>query len=127
MLDRIYVLTLTLLVTHQIDAAYWHEWEMFLLPGGIQFFDLFNLGIIPILLIGYKAVILRTSRGYYYSWLLAGLGILTALIHSGFYLHGYRQFTLLVSALIIVLCAVSGIIQMILTIQEREKFQSESL
>lgn len=126
MLNNLYILTLTLLVTHQIDAAYWHEWEMFLLPGGIQFFDIFNLAVIPILLIGYKAVILRKSRGYYYSWLLASLGILTALIHSGFYWGGYRQFTLPVSTLIIIFCAISGIIQIIFTVQQRESFQSES-
>jgi hypothetical protein len=35
MLNKIIVLNLTLLITHQIDAAYWHEWEMFALPGGI--------------------------------------------------------------------------------------------
>ncbi len=41
--EKMYATTLTFLIAHQIDAAYWKEWEMFLLPGGIQFFDLLVL------------------------------------------------------------------------------------
>lgn len=104
MLDRIYIVTLTLLVTHQIDAAYWKEWEIFLIPGGIQFFDIFNLAIIPLLLVGFKSVVLKKISGYYYSCFLSSLGLLTFLIHSGFYLNEYSQFTLPVSFAVIRAC-----------------------
>ena len=125
MLDRIYILTLSLLVTHQIDAAYWKEWELFLVPGEIQFFDIFNLAVIPVLLVGFKSVVLMKKSGYYYSYFLSSLGLLTFLIHSGFYWNGYRQFTLPVSLAVIILCAVSAVIQLIVTIRQREVFQYE--
>jgi hypothetical protein len=37
-LAKLYMLNLALLATHEIDSAYWHEWEMFHLPGGVQGF-----------------------------------------------------------------------------------------
>ena len=42
-LDRVTALNLALIMAHQADAAYWEEWEIFGLPGRIQFFDLFNV------------------------------------------------------------------------------------
>jgi len=64
MLELVYIVTLSLLITHQIDAAYWREWEMFLVPGGVQFFDIFNLAIVPVLLVGFKSVLLKKKSGY---------------------------------------------------------------
>lgn len=125
MLERIYIVTFSLLVTHQIDAAYWKEWEMFLVPGGIQFFDIFNFAVIPVLLVGFKLVVLKKKSGYYYSCFLSSLGLLTFLIHSGFYLNGYRQFTLPVSMAVIILCAVSAVVQLVITVRHREIFQYE--
>lgn len=40
MLNTVVILNLALVLTHQVDGAYWHEWEMFQLPGLIG-------GIIP--------------------------------------------------------------------------------
>ena len=37
-MGRWYTATLLSLIVHQIDAAYWHAWEMFDVPGGIQGF-----------------------------------------------------------------------------------------
>ena len=125
MLERIYIVTLSLLVTHQIDAAYWKEWELFLVPGEIQFFDIFNLVIIPVLLVGFKLLVFRKKSGYYYSFLLSLLGLLTFLIHSEFYWNGYHQFTLPVSLAVIVLSAVSAVIQLVVTIRQRKVFQNE--
>lgn len=42
-MERSYLSTLLALILHQIDAAFWREWEMFLLPGGVQGFLVFNL------------------------------------------------------------------------------------
>ena len=37
-MERSYFVTMLALILHQIDAAYWQEWEMFFLPGGVQGF-----------------------------------------------------------------------------------------
>ena len=42
-MERSYLMTMTALIIHQIDAAYWKEWEMFFIPGGIQGFLVFNI------------------------------------------------------------------------------------
>lgn len=41
-MERCYFATMLALIVHQIDAAYWHEWEMFAVPGGTQGFLVFN-------------------------------------------------------------------------------------
>ena len=119
-----FIVTLTLLVSHQIDAAYWKEWEMFQLPGGIQFFDIFNLILIPVLLVGLRAVILRQHNGYIYSFFAAFLGVLTFLIHFGFYIFSFQQFNLPVSTAIIIGCGVSGFAQAYCTLKSRKDFGS---
>jgi hypothetical protein len=121
-LSSMYIVTITLLVSHQIDAAYWKEWEMFRHPGGIQFFDIFNLALIPILLIGLRAVILQQRSGYKHSLFVSFLGILTFIIHSGFYLFGFQQFNLPVSAAIIIGCGAAGIAQFYFTLKSRNDF-----
>ena len=114
-----YIVTLSLLVTHQIDAAYWHEWEMFYLPGGIQFFDLFNLALLPVLLFGLRAVSADLRGGFHYSVLVSCLGLLTCAIHAGFYICGFTQFHLPVSIAIIVGCGLSGAWQLRATVMFR--------
>lgn len=108
-MERVYLVTMSLLITHQIDAAYWHEWEMFLLPGGIQGYLAFNIIALPILLIGYKNVITNTAKAVSFSYLCAGLGALTFLIHSVFLLLGFEQFKTPLSLMIILLCLFSSI------------------
>ena len=58
-LDGVVALNLALVMAHQADAAYWKEWEMFGIPGGIQAFTLFNLGAFALLLWCFVAVVKR--------------------------------------------------------------------
>lgn len=110
-MQRSYFSTLCLLVLHQIDAAYWREWEMFQLPGGIQGYLAFNLLAIPVLLLGYSQVLLRTDKALLYASLCAALGALTFLIHAGFALAGFSQFHLPLSMALILLCLLSALWQ----------------
>lgn len=107
-LERLYIVTVTLLIVHQIDAAYWHEWEMFLLPGGVQFFDVFNLLAFPPLLYGLAALVRGDGSARLFCLLTAGLGVLTFFLHLAFFVAGFGQFTLPLSAGVVVACGVSG-------------------
>lgn len=80
------------LITHQIDAAYWREWELFFIPGGNQINLLLNLPIIALVLQAHSRVQadMRSGMGHYK--LLAGLGFLTVAIHAAFMLHGSSSF-----------------------------------
>ena len=106
---RSYFWTRLLLILHQVDAAYWREWEMFHVPGGIQGFLVFNLAAIALVLVGYRHVLLATSRAPRYAGLCAALGMGTCLIHAGFALAGLEQFHLPLSIAIIVLCLGSAV------------------
>jgi hypothetical protein len=82
----------TVLVTHQIDAAYWHEWELFLIPGGNQVNLLLNIPIIALVMYSHSRVVSNIHTGLAFYKLLAVLGFLTVGIHSFFFLQGSESF-----------------------------------
>ncbi|ROP76849.1 hypothetical protein EDF74_2510 [Stenotrophomonas rhizophila] len=108
-MERSYFSTLLALILHQIDAAFWREWEMFLLPGGVQGFVVFNLIAVGILLVGYRHVVLQTSKARGYALLCAALGLATFAIHVGFAAFGHRAFHLPLSMAVILTCLVSAL------------------
>ncbi|MNQ49794.1 hypothetical protein D3C85_637140 [compost metagenome] len=108
-MPRSYFWTMLFLILHQIDAAYWNEWEMFRLPGGVQGFLVFNLAAIALVLAGYRHVLLATARATLYACVCAALGVGTFLIHAGFALAGLEQFHLPLSMTIIALCLASAV------------------
>lgn len=97
MREWLYLLNATVLLTHQVDAAYWHEWELFGLPGGVQLFLLLNLPIVALVLYGQRALALQRPSGAVISWLLVASGLLAAGLHSLFLLGGDSGFSLPVS------------------------------
>ena len=109
LMPRSYFWTMLFLILHQIDAAYWKEWEMFHLPGGVQGFLVFNLAAIALVLAGYRHVLLATARAPLYACVCAALGVGTFLVHAGFALAGLEQFHLPLSMAIIVLCLASAV------------------
>jgi hypothetical protein len=45
-----YLVNATLLINHEIDSAYWREWELFHLPGAVTDFILIHLPVVFIVL-----------------------------------------------------------------------------
>ena len=111
---KIYLINLALLITHEIDSAFWHEWELFHLPGGIQLFLLINLALIFLFLVGAELVIKREKAGKIFSYLLAIIGILTFFIHLYFILNGNTRFLLPFSILILLSIFFTSIAQLII-------------
>ncbi|MGB4075839.1 DUF6713 family protein [Pseudomonas sp.] len=107
-MERSYFITMCLLILHQIDAAFWREWEMFYLPGGVQGYLVFNSLVIPLVLLGYKHVVQSSDKAIIFATACATLGVLTFLIHSGFALAGFEQFHLPLSMAIILLCLLTS-------------------
>lgn len=100
-IDGALSLGLAFAIAHQIDAAYWREWEMFGLPGGIQLNLLMNLALFLPLLAAARRVYARTRHAR-----ACALGIAAAVglilpIHLGFALAGERSFALPVSIAVI--------------------------
>lgn len=121
-LNRALVLNLALLIAHQIDAAWWQEWELFHLPGGIQLFNILNIVIFVPVLYGFGQVVRREHSGFLWSLVIAGLCALVLPIHTGFALAGHDQFHLPVSIFLIVATFVGALVQLRLTLKLREEF-----
>ncbi|MUL37772.1 DUF6713 family protein [Gloeocapsopsis dulcis] len=93
----LYLVNATILITHQIDAAYWHEWDLFGMPGGIQLNLLLNIPLVMLILFGQQCLTQGRAAGFVFSWLLVAGGIITVSIHSYFLLQGDDAFRLPVS------------------------------
>lgn len=94
---RLYMLDLVLFVVHEIDSAYWQEWKLFGLPGGVGLFVLLHVPLLYALVWG--LIPLRAGRraGYVLALLLAAIGFAAMLIHGGFIAAGHAEFSAPVS------------------------------
>lgn len=101
-LSWLYLLNAAILITHQIDAAYWHEWDLFGLPGGIQLNLLLNLPIVALILMGQHRLTQGRPAGIVFSWLLVAGGLSAVSIHSYFLMQGDASFRLPVSLALLI-------------------------
>jgi cytochrome c oxidase subunit IV len=119
----LYLLNLALLITHEIDSAFWKEWELFGMQGDIQEFLVVNFLIMLAALIGFRNVISRNRSGFYFALILASSGIFAFGIHTYFILTGHQEFTLFVSIVILIATLIVSLLQGVLAIQSlREKY-----
>jgi hypothetical protein len=117
---NIYLVNAVVLISHEIDSAYWREWELFRLPGGIQLFLVLNLLLVGLVLWGFRSVLLWTRGARAFSYLLACLGFLAVLIHGIFLAAGAPEFRLPMSlALLLVTLVLSGW-QFVATMQSKQ-------
>lgn len=123
-LNRIAILDIALVFAHQGDAAYWHEWEMFGLPGGIQLFNLFNVLVFTLVLALFIPVVQRRPAGFRCSMAIAALCASVLPIHAGFALAGFDQFHLPVSMLLIGGSFVAAMAHAAMTWRARAEFSA---
>jgi hypothetical protein len=114
---RTSICTLSLLVTHQADAAWQREWELFRVPGGIEFFLVFNFVAVVFLLMSFVKKIERTSCNKFWLFLLPVTGIFTFAIHAYFIAMGFPHFTQVGSLLILFLLLLSSSLEVWLEIK----------
>lgn len=93
----LYLANAAILITHQIDASFWHEWDLFGVPGGSQVNLLLNIPLVALVLYGVVALAQGRPAGRYLYGLLAATGVFTAVIHCWFLLHDAPEFRLPVS------------------------------
>jgi hypothetical protein len=90
--DALYLANASILLTHQIDAAYWHEWELFGVPGGAPFFVLTNVPMVFVVVWGAYALALNRTAGIVTSWALVASGLVAFGLHSFFLARGHPEF-----------------------------------
>lgn len=118
-IQTLFLINLALLITHEIDSAYWHEWDLFGLPGGIQLFLILNFLMMLVGLVGFQQFLLRRNSAFFFSLLVSALGLFAAVIHTIFLLAGRPEFRQAASILVLALILVISLIQGLLTMRNK--------
>ena len=117
LLTLIYLINATLLIVHEIDSAYWEEWKLFGLPGGLQGFLLIHIPLIALFLYGLLEVNIRSLQGNIISMVVGFGGIFAFSIHTYFIRKGHDQFNTLTSKTLLYLILICSIIQIFQTLR----------
>ena len=112
----LYLANAVFIICHEIDSAYWNEWELFKLPGGITLFLILHFPILFFILFGVNLVYRQTYGGLVVSLILGAGGIFAFFIHTYFIKKGRDEFRIPISIFILVAIAVVSIAQMALSI-----------
>jgi hypothetical protein len=112
----LYLTNAVLLINHEIDSAYWHEWKLFKLPGGITGFLILHFPLSAGLLFGLVLIREGGFSGLISSLIVGLVGIFAFVIHSYFIKKGHKEFNTPISIIILVSILIISVIQFILTI-----------
>jgi hypothetical protein len=99
----LYLTNAILLIIHEIDSAFWKEWELFKLPGGIGGFLIMHVPILFLILYGLVLVSQQSFLGLIMSLVLCAGGIFAFCIHTAFIRRGRHEFNTAISRFILTL------------------------
>ena len=88
----LYLTNAILLIIHEIDSAFWKEWELFKLPGGINGFLILHFPLLFLILYGLVLVAQQSFLGLIVSLILSAGGIFAFCIHTAFIRKGRPEF-----------------------------------
>jgi hypothetical protein len=112
----VYLLNATLVINHEIDSAYWKEWELFRLPGGLTGFLIVHFPLLFLILYGLVLVDRQTFGGLLLSLVLSVGGMFAFSIHTFFRKQGRQEFNLPVSQFILIATLVVSLVQAVITV-----------
>ena len=112
----VYLINAVFLILHEIDSAYWKEWELFRLPGGVTAFLLVHIPILLLVLYGLVLVSQRTAAGLILSLILSFAGVFAFSIHGYFIRRGRDEFKSPISQAILVAALAVSLVQAAITV-----------
>ncbi len=112
----LYLLNSILLINHEIDSAYWQEWQLFKMPGGIGGFLILHFPLLFFILYGLVLLARGSKAGLIFSLILSCGGVFAFCIHTYFIRKGRHEFTLIVSRLILTATFMVSLFQGTLTL-----------
>jgi hypothetical protein len=112
----LYLTNTVILIVHEIDSAYWKEWQMFRLPGGVAVFLLLHVPILTPVLYGLVLVDRGAPAGYVLSLALGLAGVMAFSIHTSFSRQGRVEFRTPVSRTILWFTLLLSLIQLGVTL-----------
>ncbi len=111
-----YLSNSVLLINHEIESAYWKEWELFKLPGGITGFLLIHFPLILFILYGLVLVSKHSLAGLIFSFILCLGGIFAFVIHMYFLKKNQNKFNKPISKFILVSAFIVSLAQFAITV-----------
>lgn len=112
----LYIINSIFLINHEIDSAYWHEWNLFNIKGGITAFLVLHFPLLFFVLYGLIEVHNQTHAGLIFSLILSAIGIFAFTIHMIFIKKGYKEFRTPISIFILICILLISLPQLIITI-----------
>ena len=112
----VYLVNAVLLIVHEIESAYWREWELFHLPGGLTGFLVVHFPLLFFILLGLVLVSQQTLAGLVLSLLLSLGGIFAFSIHTFFIWRGRDEFKLPISRFILAATLIASLVQAAITL-----------
>jgi len=112
----LYLINSILLINHEIDSAYWKEWELFKLPGGITGFLLLHFPLLFFILWGLILLSRHSPWAPTFSLLLCLGGIFAFTIHTYFLRKGRPEFNKPISKLMLKSILIVSITQLASTL-----------
>jgi len=112
----LYLVNSVLLINHEIESAYWHEWKLFKLPGDITGFLIVHFPLLFLVLYGLVLLYQQTVSGLVISLLLSLSGVFAFTIHLYFIRQGRPEFKLPVSIAVLVATLVVSLFQGAITV-----------
>lgn len=111
----LYIANSVLLINHEIDSAYWKEWELFKLPGGVTGFLLLHIPLLFVIFLGVILISRHSWWGSLFSLVLCFGGFLAFGIHFYFLRKGRAEFNTVISKSILITILVVSITQLVVT------------
>jgi hypothetical protein len=115
-LSWVYLINSVLLINHEIDSAYWKEWDLFKLPGDITGFLIVHFPTLFVVLYGLVLVFQRTFAGLIFSLVLSFGGLFAFAIHTYFIRRGRHEFKTPISLFILIATLIVSLAQAAITI-----------
>lgn len=112
----LYLVNSVLLINHEIDSAYWKEWELFKLPGGITGFLLLHFPLLFVILWGLILVSRHSSWGLVFSLLLCLDGLFAFAVHTYFLRKERAEFNKPISKFMLIAILIVSLIQLAATL-----------
>ena len=112
----LYLINAIFLINHEIDSAYWQEWNLFKIKGGITTFLILHFPLILFMLYGLIKVNNQTYTGLVFSLILSIIGIFAFTIHMIFIKKGHKEFRAPISIFILISIFSISLTQFIITV-----------
>jgi hypothetical protein len=112
----LYLANAVLLILHEMDSAYWKEWNLFGLPGGIGGFLLIHAPLYAVLLYGVIPVWRGDGAGAVLSLVVGTAGLAAFFLHRYFLWKGRPEFSTAPSLRLLYLLLLVSAVQIAATV-----------